>query len=65
MCDVPGGQVSVGLDEQQVDRVMVDCEHLKLKRIWIVKETPRHQISLRNFRIGKYLITNQEYKAFL
>ncbi|MER2497102.1 SUMF1/EgtB/PvdO family nonheme iron enzyme [Vibrio neptunius] len=65
MCDVPGGKVSVGLDEQQVDQVMDDCEHLKLERIWIEKETPRHSISLRDFRIGKYPITNQEYKAFL
>ncbi|WP_045959290.1 formylglycine-generating enzyme family protein [Xenorhabdus poinarii] len=65
MCDVKGGIVSVGIDAEQIDQVMVDCDHLKLDRIWIEKETPEHQVHLDSYRIGKYPVTNKEYKDFL
>ncbi|MEW5716402.1 SUMF1/EgtB/PvdO family nonheme iron enzyme [Pseudomonas sp. SB113] len=65
MCDVPAAQVEIGLEPQRVDAVMTAYAGLGLDRSWIEKETPNHRVSLASFRIGRYPVTNSEYRAFL
>ncbi|WPC05427.1 SUMF1/EgtB/PvdO family nonheme iron enzyme [Pseudomonas benzenivorans] len=65
MIEVPGGVVRIGLAAEAVDDVMQALAGLGLDRDWIVKETPCHESSLRTYRIGRYPVTNQEYRAFL
>jgi formylglycine-generating enzyme required for sulfatase activity len=65
MIDIPGGAVSIGLDEQKVPEVLRQFDKLGLSESWIKKECPRHQVWLSPFRIAKYPITNHEYRIFL
>ncbi len=65
MIDVPGGRVQIGLDPKELDRVMLALAGLGLDRGWIVKECPRHAVDLIPYAIGKYPVTNQEYRDFL
>ena len=65
MQEVPGGEVRVGLDTAEIDSVMHAMQGLGLQRSWIEKETPRFTVLLAPFRIGKYQVTNLEYRAFL
>lgn len=60
-----GGEAEIGLDESQVDDILDRFGNLGIDRKWIVKECPRHRVQLRDFRIGKYPVTNQEYRDFL
>ena len=65
MLAVSGGCVSVGLEPSQIDKVMSDYAGLGLNRSWIEKETPRHEVSLAPFRLARFPVTNEEFRAFL
>jgi formylglycine-generating enzyme required for sulfatase activity len=65
MIAVKGGDVNIGLDESDVESVMSRFQHIGLDEKWIRKECPRHAVNLKDFRIGKYPVSNQEYRAFL
>jgi formylglycine-generating enzyme required for sulfatase activity len=65
MVAIPGGDISIGLDERDIGAVMSSFTHIGLDEKWILKECPRHQVKLQNFRIAKYPVTNLEYRAFL
>lgn len=65
MIGISGGMVSIGLDADDVQPVLQRFDKLGLNESWIKKECPRHQVKLNSFNIGKYPVTNQEYKDFL
>jgi formylglycine-generating enzyme required for sulfatase activity len=65
MIRVPGGRVQIGLDPDDLDRVMSTLDGLGLDRAWIAKECPNHAVDLMPYAIGKYPVTNQEYRDFL
>ncbi|CAL9329487.1 formylglycine-generating enzyme family protein [Streptomyces sp. enrichment culture] len=65
VCHVPGGTVEIGLDPGSVDAVVAGWAHVGVERPWIEKETPAHTVVLRDFWIGRYPVTNEEYRAFL
>ena len=65
MIAIKGGDVSIGLDESEIDSVMNRFKHIGLDEKWILKECPRHVVTLRDFSIGKYPVTNAEYREFL
>ncbi|MFE1250458.1 formylglycine-generating enzyme family protein [Streptomyces sp. NPDC058735] len=64
-CFVSGGTVEIGLDPDSVDTVVSDWEHVGVVRSWIDKETPAHTVVLQDFWIGRYPVTNEEYRDFL
>lgn len=65
MCDVVAGTVQMGISESEIDDIVTQYEKVGVQREWILKETPVHTVALKNFRIRKYLVTNQEYRIFL
>lgn len=65
MIDVPAGEVRIGLDVSALDAVIDRLADLNLDRQWIVKETPRHRVQLKSYRIARYPVTNLEYRFFL
>lgn len=65
MIQIEGGSVQLGLADESVDQVMKNFSGLGLNRSWIEKECPQYAVELQPYRIGKYPVTNQEYKAFL
>lgn len=65
MIHIEGGAVHIGLAESAIDDVMDTMQGLGLDRRWIEKEAPRHPVELKPYAIGKYAVTNLEYRAFL
>ncbi len=65
MIDVPSSQAQIGISLEDIGRVLSEYKYLGLKREWILKEVPRFTINIPNFKLGKYLVTNMEYKVFL
>lgn len=65
MIDIAGGMVEIGLPSECVDSVSEEYQKLGVPRDWILKETPRHAVSLEKYRIGAYPVTNSEYLEFL
>lgn len=64
-CFVPGGAVTIGLAPGVVHEVVEIWEHVGVIPDWIAKETPAHAVQLDDFWIGKYPVTNFEYREFL
>lgn len=65
MVDVPAAQARLGLPAEQVDAVVARWRSVGVVRAWIAKEAPDHEVALPAFRIGRYPVTNAEYRAFL
>ena len=65
MIAIEGGKVWIGLPPEEIEDVMACYHGLGLDRSWIAKESPRHSVALAKFAIGRYPITNQEYRDFL
>lgn len=65
MVDVPAGTVRLGLAPARVEEVTAAWRHVGVRPEWIRKETPEHERDVGAFRIGRYPVTNTEYRAFL
>jgi len=65
MCEIGAASVSIGLAPAEVAGVMQRFARLGLQEDWIRKECPRHRVQLAPYRIGRYPVTNQEYRDFL
>ncbi|NRF66937.1 SUMF1/EgtB/PvdO family nonheme iron enzyme [Aquincola sp. S2] len=65
MVDVAGGEFTLGLEPQRLDAVMDRLAGLGLDRAWIAKECPAYRVRIPSFRIGRYPVTNHEYRVFL
>jgi len=65
MIAIAGGEVSIGLDPEQIDPVVRRLAHLGIVESWIAKEVPRHMVSLRPYAMARFPVTNAEYRAFL
>lgn len=65
MITIEAAQTHIGLDPNSVADVIKQNSGLGLIPSWILKESPRHIVGLGEYKIGKYLVTNQEYAEFL
>jgi toxoflavin biosynthesis protein ToxD len=65
MVEVPGGRAEIGLDAEALDTVLARYSGLGLDRKWFAKECPRHAVELKPYRIGRFPVTNQEFRDFL
>lgn len=65
MIDIPGGTARIGLAPGELDRVVAEYRRYGVKRAWIEKECPDHEVALAPFRMARYPVTNLEYCRFL
>jgi toxoflavin biosynthesis protein ToxD len=65
MVDIPGAAAHIGLDRRSLDSVLTRWAPYGLQHDWLLKECPRHQVRVRDFRIMRYPVTNYEYHRFL
>jgi formylglycine-generating enzyme required for sulfatase activity len=65
MMTIPGGEVRIGLPFELVEAIADRYRDRGVRQEWIEKESPRHTVVLRPYRIGKYLVTNAEFAIFL
>lgn len=64
-CLVPGGRTGIGLPPEDVATVVERWEHVGVVPSWIEKETPQHTVSVDQFWMATYPVTNGEYRDFL
>lgn len=62
---VRGGMATVGLPIDQVERVVREWAPFGVRRDWIEKECPEHQVEMGSLMVMRYPVTNQEYRQFL
>lgn len=65
MRHIPGGPFMMGSDPGDVPRIAGQYRQFGVLESWIRKETPRFSTHVGPFRIGKYLVTNQEFRSYL
>ncbi|MBO0880445.1 MAG: SUMF1/EgtB/PvdO family nonheme iron enzyme, partial [Mycobacterium sp.] len=65
MVDIPGATIQIGLDRRSVDSVLERWAPYGLKRDWLLRECPRHEVRVQTFRMMRYPVTNYEYQRFL
>lgn len=65
MADVPAGEYLIGLPAADLDDVVREFAGYGVRPEWIRKEMPQHRVRLTGFRIGRYPVTNREYRDFL
>ena len=65
MIDIPAAQVPIGISEDQADSVTAEWASLGVQKPWIMKEVPRHVVSVQGFRIARFPVTNAEYLQFV
>ncbi|MEZ5412312.1 MAG: SUMF1/EgtB/PvdO family nonheme iron enzyme [Acidimicrobiales bacterium] len=65
LVDIPAGISRMGIDLDEVDRVVARWASLGVERSWILKEAPRHEVAVAAFRIGRFPVTNEEFLAYV
>ncbi|MGR5288639.1 formylglycine-generating enzyme family protein [Vibrio maritimus] len=65
MVVIPSKNVTLGLKYSKVDRVVEMYRDVGVLREWIMKECPEYTVQISKFGIGKYCVTNMEYRQFL
>ena len=65
MIFVPGAVATLGLDPNKVDNIVEQYRSYGVIRDWIMKECPEYKAVISSFKIGKYCVTNQEFREFL
>jgi toxoflavin biosynthesis protein ToxD len=65
MIAIAGTNVEIGLCAGELEAALARYPKLGLDRKWFEKECPRHTVNLKPYAIGKFPVTNQEYRDFL
>lgn len=65
MLPVPAGTLPMGTHKSDVDALYAESARIGVRREWIVKECPRHEVEVKAFAIARVPVTNFEYAMFL
>jgi formylglycine-generating enzyme required for sulfatase activity len=65
MVIIPEALATLGLEPERVDAVVEQYRSFGVVRDWIVKECPTYQSQISSFKIGRYCVSNLEYRDFL
>lgn len=65
MIYIPSGRLLMGTSLDKIDLLEKEFCHLGVKREWLEKEFPPHEVEVKAFYLALYPITNSEYKDFL
>ncbi|TKD69240.1 formylglycine-generating enzyme family protein [Pseudalkalibacillus hwajinpoensis] len=65
MVTIPSNHIYIGLDKEDVPRIVEQYNETGIIEEWIEKETPKIKVDVKTFKISKYPITNMEFKDFI
>jgi len=65
MIHIAPNDAFIGLPYEQIEDVIEQYKLTEIERHWILKECPRHQVTLGAYAIAKYPVTNYEYREFV
>ncbi|HKQ76804.1 MAG TPA: SUMF1/EgtB/PvdO family nonheme iron enzyme [Blastocatellia bacterium] len=65
MVAVPGGQFQMGSTDAEAQAAFEEAKHYYLdsRREWYIAETPRHLVKISPFLIGKFEVTQRQWRA--
>jgi formylglycine-generating enzyme required for sulfatase activity len=58
MVSVPGGKFLMGTEDEEIERLVK-----KFNWVWFRKEKPQHEVTVQSFFMGKYPITQAQWRA--
>ena len=58
MVSIPGGKFMMGTEDEEIERLVK-----KYKLEWFRNEKPQHQVTVKSFFMGKYQVTQAQWKA--
>ena len=64
---IPAGEFRMGTSDEDIEQLVKTTEWAKewKTRGWFKSEQPQHSVTLDEYRIGKYPVTNAEYAAYV
>lgn len=62
---VPAGPFLMGTRAEDEPGILHEYRHARVQPRFLAKEMPQHEVDVPEFEIGKYLVTNQEYREFV
>ncbi|HAG96348.1 MAG: serine/threonine protein kinase [Pseudomonadales bacterium] len=65
MVDIPASTFRLGITAEKARAVAQEFADIGVLEEWILKETPETDVALSAFRIGRYPVTNLEYKRYM
>ncbi|MDX1902326.1 MAG: SUMF1/EgtB/PvdO family nonheme iron enzyme [Gammaproteobacteria bacterium] len=65
MITIPGACIPIGSTLEEIQLAYDTYQSLGVQLDWLLKENPKHLVTLSSFRIAKYPVTNYEYLVFL
>lgn len=65
MISIPSGVLKMGTNESEAEKVAIAFGDRGVKKEWILKECPSHDVQVATFKIAKYPVTNIEYREYL
>ncbi len=65
MIEIAGAQAALGLEPENVGRVVSSLAGTGALPEWIAKECPLHKVALKHYRLARYPVTNLEFREFL
>lgn len=65
MVTLPACDAEIGLEAHRVNEIAARWRSVGVVPEWIRKECPRHVVRLTTFAIGRFPVTNMEFRAFL
>lgn len=65
MLEIPEDMVTIGINQKKLTEVLDQYASVGVTQAWLLKEAPQFSINIKRFKIGKYQVTNQEYREFL
>ncbi len=65
MVEIPGGTFLIGSTEQEVEQAFADAKRYSkdAKREWFTREQPQHKVTISPFYLGKFTITQAQWRA--
>jgi toxoflavin biosynthesis protein ToxD len=65
MVRVQAGPFAMGTRAEDAPGIVREYRHARVKKRFLAKEMPQHEETTGEFEIGRYPVTNQEYRGFV
>ncbi len=65
MVSIPGGTFTMGSDEKAVEQAFAEAKRYNkdAEREWFTRELPQHKVTLSPFYLGKFTITQEQWRV--
>lgn len=65
MVEIPAGEFMMGTSKSDVEKLKKECRKYGWSEDWIKTELPQHKVTIPTFFIGKYQVTQEQWKEIM